>query len=126
MKIFKYEIFVTIFKYEIFVKIFKYEIFMNIFKYEISMNIFKYEILIKNFKCEIFMKIRPVVTELFHADGRKDITKLFAILQTPQENLLLCLKPAYLTRCPISSAVLYTVPHDFLINSGPVMNQRVF
>ena len=35
----------------------------------------------KIFKCQISWKIRPMGAELFHADGRTDMTKLFASLR---------------------------------------------
>ena len=38
----------------------------------------------KNTLISNFMKIRPVGSELLHADGRTDMTKLFPILQTRQ------------------------------------------
>ena len=87
---------------------------------------FSRQIFTKIFKYEIFMKIRPMGAELFHAYGRTDMTKLSAILQTSQENLQLFLKPTPVTRCPISSTVLCTVPYDFRIILGPVMNERGF
>jgi len=40
------------------------------------------DIFSKNTDISNFMKIRPVVGELFHAGGRTDIQPLFAILQT--------------------------------------------
>ena len=36
----------------------------------------KYKIFMKILKYQIFMKIRPMPAELFHADGRTNMTKL--------------------------------------------------
>ena len=64
----------------------------------------------KNYQISNLIKIRPVGDKLFHADGRRDMTKLIAALCNSAN--------ARLKRMPLETFIILTnVRYNFLINS---------
>ena len=59
---------------------YSYKVPVILVKFQFNLNLLdKFS---KNTQITRFMKIRPVGDELFHSDGRTDITKLFTVLRT--------------------------------------------